>query len=253
MFTRLAAASIFLMLVSFPCLTPAATADPARAEHITAAVSDEEKALAAQAQDAARKKNWARCEELFNRLVLMSPAKWQYFNGLGNAQQSQGKLEEALRSYDKGMESTGITPERPGRAGETGTRNDAVNQLLTGKATVYLKLHKSDEAYRALSQAAAVSPNPAEAYLSLCSLCYKTGDMVNVVPACDLAVTADPKNPEAYFIKGSALFGNSRRDKDRRLVVPPGTVEALQKYLELAPQGPYAYDVRYMLKDAGIK
>jgi hypothetical protein len=35
--------------------------------------------------------------------------------------------------------------------------------------------------------------------------------------------------------------------------LPPGTVEALKKYLELAPDGGHASDVKAMLEAAGVR
>jgi hypothetical protein len=36
-------------------------------------------------------------------------------------------------------------------------------------------------------------------------------------------------------------------DKDNKMVVPDGTVEAYQKYLELKPDGPHAKEAKDML------
>ncbi len=67
------------------------------------------------------------------------------------------------------------------------------------------------------------------------------------VAACDKAIAADPKRADAYFVKGSSLYGEGRLDKKNKLTVPPGTVEALKQYLVLAPDGPHAPDVNSML------
>ena len=37
------------------------------------------------------------------------------------------------------------------------------------------------------------------------------------------------------------------------IVLPPGCAEAYQKYIELAPDGPYAGDVKAILQSAGQK
>src|SRR6266567_4289581 len=63
------------------------------------------------------------------------------------------------------------------------------------------------------------------------------------------AIKVDPTKADAYFIKGSALYGNGTLDQRNKYVVPPGTVEALQKYLQLAPNGGHVEDVRAMLGD----
>jgi len=67
------------------------------------------------------------------------------------------------------------------------------------------------------------------------------------VPFCDKAIAADPKKADAYFLKGSALYGEGALDKSNKYVVPPGAVEALKQYLVLAPGGPHTQDVKAML------
>ena len=56
------------------------------------------------------------------------------------------------------------------------------------------------------------------------------------VPFCDKAIAADPKKADAYFIKGSSLYGEGGLDKSNKYVVPPGAVDALKQYLVLAPR-----------------
>jgi tetratricopeptide (TPR) repeat protein len=76
---------------------------------------------------------------------------------------------------------------------------------------------------------------------------YNAGKMEEAIAACDKAIVLDPSKADAYFIKGSALFGNGKIDKDGKYEVPPGAVEALGKYLALAPDGAHAPDVHAML------
>jgi hypothetical protein len=73
----------------------------------------------------------------------------------------------------------------------------------------------------------------------------KTG--ADAVAACDKAIAADPKKADAYFVKGSMLFGDGKIDKNNKMVVPAGTVETLRQYLALAPTGAHASDVNQML------
>jgi len=73
------------------------------------------------------------------------------------------------------------------------------------------------------------------------------------VTYCDRAIAVDPKRADAYFIKGSALFGTSSLDARNQLVVPAGTREALENYLRLAPEGGHAADVKAMLEAMGVK
>ena len=84
-------------------------------------------------------------------------------------------------------------------------------------------------------------------YFNACATFYNTGKMEEAIAACDKAIAIDPNKADAYFIKGSALFGNGKVGSGGKYAVPPGTVETLNKYLELAPDGGHAGDVHAML------
>jgi hypothetical protein len=89
-------------------------------------------------------------------------------------------------------------------------------------------------------------------YQSGCRLFQHLRDHDNMaalktVPACDKAIAADPKRADAYFIKGSALMGEGKPDKNNKIIVLPGTVEAIQQCLVLAPGGAHAKEVKDML------
>ena len=110
-----------------------------------------------------------------------------------------------------------------------------------------IKLKRTDEAIAAYTSAAALDPHPAVAYFNLCATQYNVGNMTGAATACDEAIKADPTKADAYFIKGSALYGNGTLDATNTYVVPPGTLEALRKYLKLAPKGAHVADVQAML------
>jgi len=68
------------------------------------------------------------------------------------------------------------------------------------------------------------------------------------VAAADEVIKTDPTIPIAYYLKGNGLVGKSTVDtKSNKLIAPPGCQEAYQKYLELAPTGQYAADVKSIL------
>ena len=99
----------------------------------------------------------------------------------------------------------------------------------------------------AAAPALAQAGSPAVSYFNSCALLYNADKMDEAIAACDKAIALDPGKADAYFIKGSALYGNGKVGSDGKYVVPPGTVEALDKYLELAPDGGHAPDVHAML------
>jgi tetratricopeptide (TPR) repeat protein len=85
------------------------------------------------------------------------------------------------------------------------------------------------------------------AHFNICATYYNSGKTVEALPECDAAIASNPSMADAYFVKGSILFGNGTVDGGGKYHVPPDTVSALNKYLELAPNGPHAADVHAML------
>ncbi|HEX4007701.1 MAG TPA: carboxypeptidase-like regulatory domain-containing protein [Acidobacteriaceae bacterium] len=73
-----------------------------------------------------------------------------------------------------------------------------------------------------------------------------------IVPAADKAIAADPTRPIPYFLKGRALIAKATVDaKTQKILAPDGCVDALQKYLQLAPTGQFAPDTKQMLTELG--
>jgi tetratricopeptide (TPR) repeat protein len=96
--------------------------------------------------------------------------------------------------------------------------------------------------------ATAADPPGSEAVaaFNLCATLYNQGQTERALQACHQAVTLDPAKADAYFIIGSLQLGEAKM-VDGKMIAPPGTVEALNKYLELAPNGAHANDVKQML------
>ena len=122
-------------------------------------------------------------------------------------------------------------------------------KLLPVKQTKH-RLIQFRQALHGCGQATARDDRPNMVDRKICALLYNQGRMQEVVPACDKAIAADPAKADAYFIKGSALFGDARIENGK-MVLPDGAVQALQKYLELAPSGSHVTDVKAMLTSVG--
>ncbi len=194
-------------------------------------------------------KHVLRIAALFGFLALVSPAgaaapSWQHLAATGDAAFNSGNYAGAIDAYDQGIKAAEADRQTP----ET---RAALGRMLTNKGNALLKLKRNSEAIAAYSQAAATDPHPATAYFNLCATEYNTGNVEGALAACDKAIKFDPKKADAYFIRGSLLLGDSKAGKDGKVVAPRGTEEALRKYLELAPNGPHAKDVREMLAFIG--
>ena len=81
----------------------------------------------------------------------------------------------------------------------------------------------------------------------------KTGKVDEAAAEFDKAVKLDPALTEAYYQKGTALIAKATADKNGKIVAPPGTEEAFQKYLELNPSGKNAEAATAQLEFLGAK
>jgi len=125
----------------------------------------------------------------------------------------------------------------------------ADNQL--GQA--YGKLGKTKESSDAYEAAAATDkPKAGMYYFNEAATLLNANDDDDAAVAADKAIAADPTKADAYYIKGQALIVKATVDpKTSKITVPPGCVEAYQKYLELVPTGPRSDEVKGILTGIG--
>ncbi len=233
-----------------PAPAPAGEAERIKAENARAAATNE---LIAQAQAALSAKKWAEAAELLQPLIAAEPKRWDLRQGLGGALLNLGKYDEARAAYHDGaaLAQAELVTAKPGDAARHLAQG--AGQMLSNEGHCFIKLHKNDEAIACYRQAADVDPEPGTALFNLAATCYNLGRMDDALTYCNKTIAADPTKADAYFIKGSVLVGNAAVDKAGKLTAPPGTVEALQKYLELKPDGPHAGDVKAMLDFIGTE
>ncbi|MDR3763146.1 MAG: carboxypeptidase regulatory-like domain-containing protein [Acidobacteriota bacterium] len=94
---------------------------------------------------------------------------------------------------------------------------------------------------------------------TLASQCYfnqgailtNAGNIDAANAAFDKCIAADPTKADAYYQKGVNLLGKATLGKDNKMIPAPGTVEALNKYLELAPDGKNAATAKDLLTTLG--
>jgi tetratricopeptide (TPR) repeat protein len=154
------------------------------------------------------------------------------------------KYNDAAASYKKGVDLNAAS-KKPSPE----TAAAAYNQL--GQA--YGRMGNAKDSADAYEQAAKAMPaNASMYYFNEAATLYNAGKLPEAEAAADKAIAADPKKAEAYYIKGQALITQATVDpKTQKIVAPPGCVDAYQKYLELAPDGPHAADVKGILEGIG--
>jgi tetratricopeptide (TPR) repeat protein len=183
-------------------------------------------------------------ETLMTQATAAKPDASVLWVELGNAQYCLKRYDDAVTSLKKAIEldaaSKKPNPEIQGGAGNT-----------LGEA--YANLKKVDDAQAAYEAAAKVNPTQAGMYYqNEAIIMARTGNTDATVAATDKAIAADPNKPLAYYLKGQALVSKATVDpKTQKIVTPPGCIEAYQKYLELAPDGPYAPEVKQVLEGMG--
>jgi tetratricopeptide (TPR) repeat protein len=113
------------------------------------------------------------------------------------------------------------------------------------------KAGKVDDALKAYNQAARVNPeNAAGYYYNAGAVLTNVGKVDDAIAAFDKCIAADPNRADAYYQKGVNMIGKATLQGDK-MVAPPGTAEAFQKYLELQPTGQYADVAKQMLASIG--
>jgi len=115
-------------------------------------------------------------------------------------------------------------------------------------ALALAKAKKFDEMKVELNKAAQLDPAKAgQYYYNLGALMVNAGQNEAAVEAFKKAVEADPKHADSYYQLGVGLVAKASLGADGKVTPVPGTIEAFQKYLELAPNGQFAEGAKGML------
>jgi cytochrome c-type biogenesis protein CcmH/NrfG len=164
---------------------------------------------------------------------------------LGQAQVGLKKYDEAETTYKKVLELE-ATAKKP---------NPQVQGLAdSGLGEIYARTSKVPEANAAYDAAAKVNPTQAGFYLkNEAVIFFQMNNADAQAAAADEAILADPTQPMLYYLKGQGLIVKATVDAAGKYVLPPGCAEAYQKYLELAPNGPYAGEVKGILAQSTQK
>lgn len=114
------------------------------------------------------------------------------------------------------------------------------------------RIGKVDDAAKAYDVAAALNPEGAAGYYFNQGAVYVNANRTDeAIAAFDKAIAADPNRADAYYQKGVSLLGKAKTDASGKVIPAPGTADAFNKYLQLAPTGPYAEQAKTMLQYIG--
>jgi tetratricopeptide (TPR) repeat protein len=116
------------------------------------------------------------------------------------------------------------------------------------------RLGNTQDAIAAYTQAAQNDPTDAgKYYFNLGAVLTNSGKVDDANNAFDKAIQADPTKADAYYQKAVNLLGKATVDKDGKMNAPPDVAANLNKYLELAPDGPNAQSAKDLLAGMGAK
>jgi tetratricopeptide (TPR) repeat protein len=160
--------------------------------------------------------------------------------------EKQKRFEAAATNYQKAIDLKTANPD-PKDPDASAKLAAYYNNL----AEVYGKSNKVEEAVATYNKASQLDPAHAgQYYFNTGAVLTNAGKVDDAIVAFDKVIASDPAKADAYYWKGVNLIGKATLKGDK-MVAPEGTSEAFNKYLELAPTGPYAQPAKDMLTSIG--
>ena len=160
--------------------------------------------------------------------------------------EKQKRYASAIEDYQKAIQiKQGITNDKDPNAAKN------LAAYYNNLADAYNKSGKIDDAVKTYNLSAQADPSSAaQANFNIGAVLTNAGKVDEANAAFDKVIAADPNRADAYYWKGVNMIGKATLQGDK-MVAPPGTAEAFQKYLELAPTGSYADPAKQMLASIG--
>jgi tetratricopeptide (TPR) repeat protein len=195
-----------------------------------------------------------------SRAIVIEPARVEGYQVLATIQSNLDLQKDAIRTYEKGiaMALGSMRKDQPSLKSNINSQHVAdpskaiaeavrAGQMMQSLGNIYFQLKNYRKAAELFSQAAPLHPYPALPLFNLCATLYDMHDFSAAIAACDRAIDADPKAPDSYFVKASAMYGEAAQKGKVR--ASHDAISALEKYLQLTPDGFYANDARAMLQE----
>src|SRR5262245_2203436 len=193
--------------------------------------------------DAMKASQWQDAVTAFTKAAELDPSQIAVWSQLGEAgmklaatktgPEFDTAIGKALEAYQKSIERK---PDDPG----------AHNNY----ALALVKAKKMPEAQAELKKAADLDPtNAGKYYYNLGAVMVNANQQQAAAEAFKKAM--ETNYPDAYYQYGVTLVSSAKIEPDGKITPAPGTIEAFQKYLELAPTGAYAQQSKDMLATLG--
>ncbi len=192
-------------------------------------------------------KNYPVAVENLEKASTLSPTQHVVWAQLAEAYISLGDTQtgaEQQANFDKGVAAYAKAVEL--KADDPNYHNNYALALAKDK--------KMDQAQAELTKAAQLDPPQAGKYYYNLGAVYANTQQNDAAEAAfKKATELDPNYADAYYQQGLVLMSKVTLDKDGKMQAPPGTIEALQKYLALKPDGANADGAKAILQQLGSK
>ncbi|MEW5975556.1 MAG: tetratricopeptide repeat protein [Acidobacteriota bacterium] len=185
-------------------------------------------------------KQFDQAIESFRRAGELDPKQHVIFANLAEAYKNVRNYDEAISNYQRALDVLGQA-EKPDAATQASYHMNA--GIIMGMAG------RLEEASAEIKKSAELNPpNASQAYYNLGATLVNNNKPAEAVEAFKKAVEANPGNADAQYQLGISLVGMAQVTPDGKTIPAPGTVEAFQKYLEVAPTGRFAEQAKGMIE-----
>jgi tetratricopeptide (TPR) repeat protein len=160
-------------------------------------------------------------------------------SNLGQAYEIAGRYDDAVAAYAKATE---LKPEITSYYQGLGTA-----QAKAGKVTEAIATCDKAAALPAAAAAPDASQATASCYANVGITLQNASKMKESIEPFKKATTVNPSNADYWFWLARGLVNAmdyKTEGSTMKTIIQPGTAEAYQKYLELAPSGRYAQDAK---------
>jgi tetratricopeptide (TPR) repeat protein len=187
--------------------------------------------------------------EAFNKAAMLDDKQVAIWSGLADAYvgAAGAKPAEASALYDKGFEAFK-------KAIELSSTLDPKDQAAyyNNYALALAKDKKIDEAKVNLDKAVQLDPMGGGKYFyNMGALLVNSAQNEAAGDEFKKAIAADATYADAYYQYGLYLTSKATADPSGKIIAAPGTIEALQKYLELKPDGNFAAQAKDLIASLG--
>ena len=186
-------------------------------------------------------KQWDAAVEAFSKGSTLDPKQHVIWANLADAYKGQATTktgEEQAAIQAKGLEAWAKAIEL--KPDDPAYHNNYALFLVDAK--------KYPEAEEELNKAAALDPPKAATYFyNLGAILTNRGQLEPAGAAFKKAIDANPKHADAQFQYGIYLTSKAQTTTDGKVVMPEGTREAFQAYLDINPTGQFADAAKGMI------